>query len=392
MSWERIDLLAVESGGPPEPTLSGIGYPGTLTLVYGEPETLKSWLELVVCLEAIQAGRHAVWVDFETSASSTIDRLRALGATDEEIGRFVYLQPGDPLTDPAERGRVEHLVADLAPAVVTVDAMAGALALHGLKQNDGDDIERLYSVILRPFRTPTTAVRIIDHVVKDRETQGRWPTGSQRKLGGADVGLRVELVKPLSRGGSGSAKIRVTKDRPGGLPRPYVAELSLNSDAIDGRIGWTLAPAAAGGRSDSDERNDWRPTWYMEQVSRVLEAGGPLKRGEIRQHVGRNRDRVIEAINHLIVAGNISETVGPRGAKMCTLVEPFRDPSQVSRLPDPSPGRLGTTDGGGAASSRPDPSRSIYKGTTAGTTGRDGSHNPDDPETARLLELYGDPA
>jgi AAA domain len=333
-SWTPVDLVTIGAAPIPEPRLSGVGYPGSLSIIYSEPEGLKSWLELIVCLEAIRAGRSALWVDFEMDGRSILARLRDLGATDEELGRFLYLQPSDPLTDPAIRTDVEALMAEHAPAVVVVDAMAGCLALHGLSQNDADDVERLYSVVLRPLRAGDAALRIVDHVVKDRETRGRWPTGSQRKLGAADVGLSLEVVRPFSRGHTGLARIRVQKDRLGGLSRPYCAELTLASDADTGAIAWTLRPAA-------DETDGWKPTALMERVSRWLETQPePVSRNAIEEHVKGNRDYVRDALDALVSDGYASETAGPRRARLFASLKPFRDATShfAPTSPQPRPG------------------------------------------------------
>src|SRR5262249_25957898 len=156
--------------------------PGTLALVYSEPEGLKTWLELVVCLEAIRRGRKVVWLDFEMSGRAIAARLADLGATEEEIQRFLYVQPEEPLTTAGARNGADAPMQH-EPAVVVIDAMQGALALHGLNGDKAEDVERLYSILLKPFRVGDAAIRVIDHVTKDKETRGRWPIGSQRKLG-----------------------------------------------------------------------------------------------------------------------------------------------------------------------------------------------------------------
>jgi hypothetical protein len=340
-SWQPVELGRLKDFAPPAPTLSGISYPGTLTIVYAEPESLKSWLEIIVGLETIRAGRSVVWIDFETDARSTLARLRALGTTDSELERFLYVQPSDPLTDAATRGDVEGLVAEHRPALVVVDAMAGCLALHGLNQNDADDVERLYSVILRPLRSGDACLAIVDHVTKDRETRGRWPTGSQRKLGAADVGLSLELVRAFSRGGSGAARVRVTKDRLGGLPRPYCAQLELASDAITGAVTWTLAEAV----DHEDGESHWRPTIYMERVSTFLEhQAEPVSRNEIEQSVTGKARYLRQAIDALIADGFVEYLVplsgrglpGGGSSRLLRLVKPFRPfvPGSSHLVPD----------------------------------------------------------
>jgi hypothetical protein len=97
-SWRPVDLIATANEPPEPPSLGGIVYPGRRHVFSGEPESLKSFCALVLCVEEMLAGRSVVYVDFEMGRRDVLERLRALGATDELIAeRFIYLEPGEAL-------------------------------------------------------------------------------------------------------------------------------------------------------------------------------------------------------------------------------------------------------------------------------------------------------
>ncbi len=314
-SWQPVDLAALGNEPPPVASISGLTYPGSLALFYGEPEAVKTWLALVLSLEEIRAGHNACWIDFEMSPHSIHARLLDLGATEAELESFHYLQPSEPLKGEQIEADIAALMATHPPSLVVVDAMAGALALHGLDGNSNADVETFYSVTLAPFRSPDAAVVVVDHVTKDRETRGRWPIGAQRKLGAVDVGLSVEMVKALSRGETGLARLHVRKDRLGALHRPYAAEIELESDPDTGRITWEIR------RADADGSGEFvfKPTWYMEQVFAWLKEHGPASRNAVVEGIGRKRAFVLDAIRNLLIEGSVCETVGSNRSKLLSV-------------------------------------------------------------------------
>jgi hypothetical protein len=150
-SWQPINLVALGDAPPETPSIAGLLYPRNLHIVFGEPEAVKTWLCLVVCKEQISTKQHVVWIDLEMSPYGIRGRLAALGATDAELERFHYVQPSEPISDPRIQADIATLVATHVPTVVVVDAMAGALALHGFDPNSNGDVEVFYSSTLAPW-------------------------------------------------------------------------------------------------------------------------------------------------------------------------------------------------------------------------------------------------
>ena len=298
-SWIPLDLRRVVEGGSlgDPPVLLArdddvlLLYPGRIHSVSGEPETGKGWLALYATAERLHVGEHVLYIDFEDSPEGIVGRLLALGVSGDVIlARFHYLRPDEPLDD---RGR-EALDAALAanPALVVVDGLTEAYALHGLEPKDNLDAARWLELVPRRIVRCGAAVLQLDHVGRDKEARGRFALGAQHKLAGVDVAYRLELAKSFGRGREGMAALRVSKDRPGFVRRhaegDLVAILRLTSAADGSVTDIGLAPPEP----------DFRPTVLMERVSRAVEREPGISKRGIRDVKGKNdaKDRALELL------------------------------------------------------------------------------------------------
>ncbi len=74
----------------------------------------------------------------------------------------------------------------------------------------------------------------------------------------------------------------------------------------------------------------WQPTGLMEKVARFL-TGNPSPRSTIEKAgLGKQTLYVRQALDALIAGGYVTETAGPRGARVNTLVQPFNVPTSSS--------------------------------------------------------------
>ena len=319
-SWSPVDLLKLAAEPPEPPTIGGLVYPGRRHIFSGEPETLKTWAGLILAVAEILAGGTALYVDLEMGAREHLARLRDLGLTDEQIGRFLYIAPAEPVTSSRVAADVAELLETRKPSLVVFDSFTGALDVHGFDPDKGVQVERFYRTVVRPFQDHGAAVVLLDHVTKARDTRARYSIASERKLGGADVHLGFEIVRPFGRGKSGLAKIKTHKDRPGYLPRPVAAELELTSDESDGRVSWEIKMSEAG-----DSRDGFRPTVLMERVSRYVAAHVDERpsRNQIEGSVNGKTDAKRLAIDCLVNEGFLTEEAGERGARLLHHVRLF---------------------------------------------------------------------
>jgi hypothetical protein len=143
-----VDVAALFADGLPEPPAQsiclrrdgvGLFYAGHVNMVFGDPESAKSWLAYCTVVEALDAGGSGVIIDADhNGAAAILSRPLMLGA-----------KPGD-LSDPTrfrlyEREDRADLAAAVAecvywgPKVAVVDSLGEVLPMFGAKSNDPDD-------------------------------------------------------------------------------------------------------------------------------------------------------------------------------------------------------------------------------------------------------------
>lgn len=318
-SWTPKDLTQLPDKPPVQPNLgqSGIVYPGKRHVFSGPPESAKTLCAYAIGIATIRHGGIVILIDFEMGEYDCRDRLRELGATTQEISQGIrYLEPDQPATPE----RVKALVT-LKPQLVIIDAGAGVYDLEDLDDNKRKDVGKIARLYVHPFWRNGIASILIDHVVKNTETRGKFAIGSERKLGGADVHLGFETVRAISRGTTGLYKILTHKDRGGYLKRGRLADLELESDPDTYRISWTLkTPDTA-----SDDEGHFRPTHLMEKVSRHLELQHePVTRTSIFDALGGTKDYVFKAITALVAEGFAAEADGDGRSKPVSRVSIYR--------------------------------------------------------------------
>jgi hypothetical protein len=320
VSWPTRNLGELEERPSVRPTLGGVGlfYPGKRHVASGPQEAAKTMAAYAVALEEVRSGGLVVLIDFEMGPFDARDRLREMGATDDDLARILYVEPETPATE-------ETILALLAlrPTLVVIDASAGAYDLQGLDDNKRADAEKFARIWVRPFWTNGVATLVLDHVVKNSESRGKYAIGSERKVGGVDVHLGFECVFELNRGGHGLYKIVTHKDRGGWLPRPTAGELELWSDPDTHAIRWAFKPPQPP-EEETDE--GFRPTTLMERVSIYLEGQDePVSRNSVEEAVKGKGRYVRLAIDCLVREGYVTETRGARKARLLLSKQAFRD-------------------------------------------------------------------
>jgi hypothetical protein len=334
MTWELLDLRLVAeiSATTTKPTAAGL-YPGARHLLIGEPGVGKSLFGCAVGLEEIRAFGRVVAVDLETTREQRLQLLRDLGATDEDLASWRHVEPDGP---PSE----DDLAAILAfgATLVLIDAGAGAYSVSGLDDNARADVESFNRRWVGPIHSAGVTSVVVDHVAKAVESRGRWPIGSERKLGAVDVALALAAKEPLRRGGRGVVEILPVKDRFGYLDRTI--ELHLQSDPESHRITWSFTS------TDVDEPAVEKALgWIADFVA--ADPGQPRSAVEaaFAKHHGRGgRALARRAVDEGLARGErgegpgqLAKTLGeaPNGVYL-VLAEQTRSP-----LAEGSPGELG---------------------------------------------------
>lgn len=224
---------------PPKPTQYG-SFGGKLPLFYaegvhwlqGESESGKSWVALQVAVEHLQDGNRVAYLDYEDTKDNILCRLRDLGATEDEVTQFAYLNEEHSLT----------MIIEAAPrfSLLIVDGVTTALG-H-VKSTVTEPAERLtkwVNALPRKFKSSI----MVDHVTKAKDSRNGMAYGSQAKKA-VVTGSSYEVtcdVKP-SRGGEGLITLNNKKDKPGYLPgefRNRPLHITFNSDPKTGAVTMT---------------------------------------------------------------------------------------------------------------------------------------------------------
>jgi hypothetical protein len=314
-SWEPVDvaevLAALASGAVvgPQPTMllrvdgAALLYPGEMHQIAAEPESGKSWIALSECARLIAEGKRVLYVDFEDGAAAILGRLLALGADDAAIGeRFTYVRPDERMPAAAlaqilERGPF---------AFAVLDGMTEAYTMLGLSGGDNDDVAEFLHALPRQIARSGAAVLLIDHVVKDKESRGRFPIGGQHKLAGVTASYSVQTITQPNRSQAGMLKIRVEKDRPGHVREREGSGKVIALARIEPSDGGRTVVVRLDMPDDSvGDETGWRPTVLMERVSLVLEGTPGMSKRAIRDAVVGKATNVDRALGHLIEDGYV---------------------------------------------------------------------------------------
>lgn len=336
-TWELVDLDGILDGTyePPTPTIGKLSntkaliYRGRVHSIAGEPGGGKTWLALHIIAEQITAGGSGALIDYEDTAQAAVHRLRLLGMADEQIrSSFRYLRPDGPLV--GKGGRINaaamEVLEQLDVDVVVIDSVGESLAVEGLPPNDDDAVTQWFRRLPRMLARRGAAVIGLDHVTKSKDDRGLWAIGSQRKLAaidGAAYGVDVKTAPTKTK--DGELKVTCAKDRHGTYQRGHLVAKALITN-VDSGVRVTLqAP---------DER--FRPTNYMERVSRFLEEiPCASQRGIISGVMGKAAHLKV-AIECLVDEGYVKCEATGRGNQYSSITT-FRDDELGEQLVDNSP-------------------------------------------------------
>jgi hypothetical protein len=323
MNWEPINLRYVTDDPTEPPDYLGLVYRGRRHWFSGPPESLKTLVAYALVLTGTRMGERVALIDFEMGQRDARNRLHEMGATDDDLDLIEFYEPDSTPTKETLQG-----IADRCTLVV-IDAAAGAYQMYGLDENrDAEKFNALMPDVL--WKAGATTV-VLDHVVKNPDNRGMWASGHHRKIGGTEVHLGFEASK-LTRGGTGSSRITRHKDRPGFHPhgKGKVGTVEFRSDPDTHALTWERKTAG----EDTSADSEWRPTLYMERISRYLEENGPTSRSRTYDEVPGNKQRKVDAVRHLL-AERYVDTDETRSRIRSVL--PFRHEEPGSLVPKPFP-------------------------------------------------------
>lgn len=317
------DVAALLADGMPDPEApdmltrsDGIGlfYRGQVNLVFGDPESGKTWVALAAAAETLRDGGTALVLDLDhNGVKATIGRLLMLGApaaTLSDLERFRYVEPEDDV-------HLLDVVADVilwAPDVTVLDSIGELLPLFGASSNSPDDFTMVHARVMKPLAVKAgTALVAIDHLAKNSESRAQGATGTaakRRAIGG--VSLRVSVSEAFAPGRGGSAALTIHKDRHGGLRaatpgtdrEPLAAMFVLST--VDGLTTWSLRAPVEGERAPDQipEAEDVATVAAMDPAPATVE--------EARKRLGWRKARAAKAMKVWREQGSESAVPGSR--------------------------------------------------------------------------------
>lgn len=222
------DIAKLLENGMPDPEApdiltrsDGVGlfYRGQVNLVFGDPESGKTWVALAAAAETLRDGGSALVLDLDhNGAKATIGRLLLLGAPAvalSDLARFRYAEPEDDV-------HLIDVIADVIawqPDVTVLDSIGELLPLFGASSNSPDDFTMVHARVMKPLAVKAgTALIAIDHLAKNSGSRAQGATGTaakRRAVGG--VSLRASVSQPYAPGRGGATALTIHKDRHGGL-------------------------------------------------------------------------------------------------------------------------------------------------------------------------------
>lgn len=396
-SWSPVDLEPYLTGKlkVPDPEVcrrndgACLMYRGRVNMLFGSSESAKSWIAMAICLQEIEAGGRALYLDFEDEPVQTLNRLRLLGAVDDDLrAQFSYIRPEGPLADmqrnrwgkdqPTKSGEFAQDQFDMAlrsldPDIIVADGMTALYGLHGLDANDAVSTDVITSWLKRLTRNGRSTVIIIDHQAKSAE-KGSMPIGSQHKVAMVQgTLLQVWPIKQPMPGDVGEMELVVLKDRPGqvrahsqktgGRGKAQVAGVVTLDSRTEGRSSLVITPprrtpSGGGGvlNADGEDVNDVERRVELDftDMSRMLEKITQRQddedtvigafRGEVGIRLNSrdlfaivdgdlSRDRTKAALDRLISRGWIMAE-GGRGGRQYTLIAVGEDGPEERDLYD----------------------------------------------------------
>lgn len=382
-SWSPVDLEPYLTGKltVPDPEVcrrndgACLMYRGRVNMLFGSSESAKSWIAMAICLQEIEAGGRALYLDFEDEPVQTLNRLRLLGAVDDDLrAQFSYIRPEGPLADmqrnkwgkdqPTKSGEFAQDQFDMAlqsldPDIIVADGMTALYGLHGLDANDAVSTDVITSWLKRLTRNGRSTVIIIDHQAKSAE-KGSMPIGSQHKVAMVQgTLLQVWPIKQPMPGDVGEMELVVLKDRPGqvrahsqktgGRGKAQVAGVVTLDSRTEGHSSLVITPprrtpSGGGGtlNADGEDVNDAERRVELDftDMSKVMEKLAQRQddedtvigafRGEIGVELNSRdlydlvdddlpRARTKAALDRLISRGWVM-SVGDRGGHRYTLI------------------------------------------------------------------------
>lgn len=182
----------------------------------GEHATLKTTVGAWACRQALEAGRDAVWLDYEVGTVRSRKRFKVCGVTRAQAEHGFHYRYQPPVTtNDASVERLRESVAGLRQPLVVIDSMSKALAHAGCNENDAGEVSKFTEAVLqRALKGAGATVYVIDHVGRHQLKSSNYVArGSSTKDADADITYRFVVEAQPNHETVGQLRLLCQKDR-----------------------------------------------------------------------------------------------------------------------------------------------------------------------------------
>lgn len=301
---------------------SALFYAGKVNVLYGDPESGKTWIAKTAVVEALADGRRVAMIDVDhNGAASTVADLLALGAEGAALAdrdRFRLAEPDDGVT----LARIVDDLCEWGAHLVVVDSLGEVVPMMGRSSNDNDEVTSVLRRTVAKLAEAGVCVIAIDHMAKSRENGEGFAIGAmakKRACNGVMLLVTVKGGEPFAPGRVGSAYLTVKKDRPGRVREHAHEGDQAGTFVLDSRGAGIVASVAPVEVAAPAADGNFRPTVLMGRVSEFL-AGQevPVSAREVERQVAGKGSGLRRALEVLAMEG-----FAEKGAKGWVSLRPF---------------------------------------------------------------------
>jgi hypothetical protein len=164
LPWLDIEE-AIKSGiKETEHLIRGVVLAGQSHVLFAPGDSGKSWIAMWITKEAIERGLTVIYFDFENTPGKFLQRMNILGASKEDMARFIKYTYAPQLTlKPEATCRFGKVLDTVKPDLIVWDSWMGPLGMCQIKENDNDDIRHWATKYIDPAKDRGIATVLLDH-------------------------------------------------------------------------------------------------------------------------------------------------------------------------------------------------------------------------------------
>jgi hypothetical protein len=271
--FARVDLATVAPSTPE--LVLGIAYRGFQAVIVGPTGSAKTMLCQGLLLEAVRGGIPVGHWDHEMGADPIAFRYRAMGATDDDLGRIAYYPWPEPRLADSD-AFVAQIVED-GSEIVLLDPTADFLGAAGLDENDNAEVTRWAAA----FPQRLTQADITTITVDGMPHDGTRQRGASQKGYKAALVWTVEVLDEPSKDHVGSVALTCTKDRFGDVGKGAQLVYAIGGDGAGAIV---VAREEARARPSAIAQHDADRSQWIGAVTHVLQTWAPSEGRAITQN------------------------------------------------------------------------------------------------------------